>query len=86
MSLRVALTLDAGGSPGTEAAMVKDVGTQLEQDMIEMARAYAIEAPPFSPRIQELFDQAVQSGPAFTLRGGTTEILRGIVAKGVKRQ
>ena len=83
MSIRVAVALEEGGTPGTEAAMVKDVGTQLEQDMIELARAYAAGAPPFPPRIQELLDAAVQSGPAFTLRGGTTEILRGIVAKGV---
>jgi hypothetical protein len=58
--------------------MVKDLGTALEQDMVELARELLDGAAP------ELFTQAVQGGPSFTLRGGASEILRGVVARGLR--
>jgi alkylation response protein AidB-like acyl-CoA dehydrogenase len=82
MSLGVAATMEAGVIPETHAALVKDVGTQFEIAVIEAARA-ALRCRP-DPRgdgLERLLADAVLAAPGFTLRGGTTEILRGIVAR-----
>jgi len=39
MSLAVARSLDAGAAPAVEAALVKDLGTRFEQEVIEVLRA-----------------------------------------------
>ena len=82
LSLGVACALDEGRSPEVQAALVKDLGTAFERDVVEAARA----ARPFlrrgsDARLDELLAQAQLSTPGFTLRGGTTEILRSIVAR-----
>ena len=84
MSLAVAGGLAAGEAPEIAAALVKDVGTRLESDIIEVARMLmAIEPDPEGAGIARLLAQAVLHAPGFTLRGGTNEILRGIVARGL---
>ena len=85
MSIAVAAALAEGRTPGVEAAMVKDIGTQCERDVVEAVRAYAgAEPDPHSEDpLNRMLAEAVLHVPAFTLRGGTTEILRGIVAKGI---
>jgi len=35
------------------------------------------------PDLRRLYEQAVMWSPAYTLRGGTTEILRGMIARGM---
>ncbi|MFN0028260.1 MAG: acyl-CoA dehydrogenase family protein [Acidimicrobiales bacterium] len=79
LCISVAMSLDAGRSPITEAALVKDLGTQLEGEIPEVARRLV------PPGQHEAFDalvaDSVLSAPGFTLRGGTNEILRGIVAR-----
>jgi acyl-CoA dehydrogenase len=79
LSISVAMSLDAGRSPVTEAALVKDLGTQLEGEIPEVARRLV------PPGRDETFDalviESVLAAPGFTLRGGTNEILRGIVAR-----
>lgn len=85
MSIAVAAALAEGRTPGVEAAMVKDLGTQLERDIVEAIRVHAgaeLDTRSDGPLNRMLAD-AVLHVPAFTLRGGTTEILRGIVAKGI---
>ncbi|MEM7348246.1 MAG: hypothetical protein AAF485_28795 [Chloroflexota bacterium] len=83
MSLAVAHLLDQGEVPEVESALVKDLGTRYEQEMAEVIRLLT----PVSPSLQssdplELYlAQALLRGPSFTLRGGTNEILRGIVAR-----
>ena len=79
LSLAVAAALDAGRVPAVEAALVKDVGTSFEQLSIEAVRRMV---GPDSP-IRPLVDQATNRSPGFTLRGGTTEILRGVIAGGM---
>jgi alkylation response protein AidB-like acyl-CoA dehydrogenase len=84
MSLAVAAELSRGGSPATQAAMVKDLGTRFEGLLIETAR----ELVPLSARCGEgafgaLLRQAMLAKPGFTLRGGTSEILRTVVAHGL---
>jgi acyl-CoA dehydrogenase len=84
MSLAVAGALAAGEAPEIAAALVKDVGTRLESEIIEVARMLtATEPDPEGTGIARLLAQAVLHAPGFTLRGGTNEILRGIVARGL---
>jgi acyl-CoA dehydrogenase len=79
LCISVAVALSEGREPVTEAAMVKDLGTQLEGEIGEMARQLV---PPGSNEVfDRLIEDAVLSAPGFTLRGGTNEILRGIVAR-----
>jgi alkylation response protein AidB-like acyl-CoA dehydrogenase len=75
LSLSVAGAIEAGESPAVEAALVKDLGTRFERDVVESARTLAGQLPGLA--------QAVLSAPGFTLRGGTSEILRGVVTRGL---
>jgi alkylation response protein AidB-like acyl-CoA dehydrogenase len=80
LSLGVAAAIEAGEAPAVEAALVKDAGTRFERDVIEVARDVGdVSAEPLA----RLLRGAVLSAPGFTLRGGTSEILRGIVARGL---
>ena len=85
MSLSVAGKLAAGGSPATEAALVKDLGTELEQlipRLIGDALGRRPDVPPPLPLLRTLA-YLEQVSPTFSLRGGTREILRGIIARGL---
>jgi alkylation response protein AidB-like acyl-CoA dehydrogenase len=83
MSLSVMGRLAAGESPAVEAAIVKDLGTSLEQDMPKAIQALAPESldlsvpSPFADTLAYL----LKTAPSFSLRGGTREILRGIIAR-----
>jgi alkylation response protein AidB-like acyl-CoA dehydrogenase len=84
MSLAVAGALADGEAPEIAAALVKDVGTRLENEIIEVARMLTAAVPdPEGAGMAGLLAQAVLHAPGFTLRGGTNEILRGIVARGL---
>lgn len=80
LSIGVAGALQEGKVPAVEAAMVKDLGTRLEQDLVELVR---LNVPQLDPELDEALGHALAHSPGFTLRGGTTEILRGIVAGGL---
>lgn len=82
MAMAVAHELDRGGNPGTEAALVKDLGTRFEGSVVEAAREIV---PPGDRQgqFEDILEHAILSKPAFTLRGGTSEILRSVVAKGL---
>ena len=85
MSLTVTTQLAAGRRPDVLAAMVKDLGSTFEGDVVEAIRA----CTDIQPRraggddFARMLGAAVLHTPAFTLRGGTNEILRGIVARGM---
>ena len=82
MSLAVAGALAKGEAPEVAAALVKDLGTRLENEVIDVARRLAdVEADPAGPGVAGLLAGAVMYSPGFTLRGGTNEILRGVVAR-----
>ena len=85
MSLRIAAALDRGELPDIPAALVKDVGTTFEADVIEeVRRAVDVPASLDSPDpLGRALAEAQLHQPGFTLRGGTNEILRGIVARGL---
>ncbi|HCB05119.1 MAG TPA: acyl-CoA dehydrogenase [Nocardioides bacterium] len=85
MSYAVAVQLAQRRSAELPAALVKELGTRYEGDVVEIAReVLAIEPDPDSDdQGAVLLAQAIQSAPGFTIRGGTNEILQGLVAKGV---
>ncbi|PZH18838.1 acyl-CoA dehydrogenase [Streptomyces sp. NTH33] len=85
MSLSVAGRLEQGEDPATAAAIVKDLGTQFEGSLIDAVRMMAGAEPDLGSlhRLPRMLAEAVLHSPGFTLRGGTNEILRGIVAKAV---
>jgi alkylation response protein AidB-like acyl-CoA dehydrogenase len=87
LSLAVARSLELGAAPAVESALVKDIGTVYEQEVVEMLRHVAgQEVDPAGPGLFErLLAEAVLTAPSFTLRGGTTEMLRSIAAKGLSR-
>jgi alkylation response protein AidB-like acyl-CoA dehydrogenase len=84
MSLAVAGLLDRGQDPALEAALLKDLGTNFEQDVPEVAQV-VVDREPSAEGAD--FEQALayltQVTPSFSLRGGTREILRGIIARGL---
>ena len=62
-----------------EAALVKDLGTRFEREVTERSRAIHGGEP--SHPLFEHYRRSLLEGPGFTLRGGTNEILRTIVAR-----
>ena len=87
LSLAVARSLEQGEAPAVEAALVKDVGTTFEQQVVETLRDAAggeID-PEGATMFERLLAECVLNAPTWTLRGGTTEVLRGIAAKALTR-
>ena len=86
MSLSVAAMLENGESPALEAAMVKDMGTRFEQSLPELAQKI-VDLPPDGGGHALPYQQALHwmtlLAPSFSLRGGSGEILRGIIARGL---
>ena len=85
MSLAITDQLTKGLSPATEAALVKDMGTEVEQ-AIPTLIADALASEPDAPVPDELLrtlEYVTLMWPTFSLRGGTREILRGIIARGL---
>jgi alkylation response protein AidB-like acyl-CoA dehydrogenase len=85
MSVSVALQLQQGANPALEAALVKDLGALFEQEIPEIAHdLFALEPSPDSDQaISRVQAYLTQVSPSFSLRGGTREILRGIIARGL---
>jgi alkylation response protein AidB-like acyl-CoA dehydrogenase len=82
LSLSVARSLDAGRVPVVEAALVKDMGTILEQEVVDVIRALAdAEQEPDGDLFDQVLAEATVTAPTFTLRGGTNEVLRIVAAK-----
>jgi hypothetical protein len=85
LSRSVAGMLQAGQNPAVQAALVKDVGTSFEQEIPEIARML-IAAEPDTESTQNflaVLAHTILHAPSFTLRGGTREILRGMIARGL---
>jgi alkylation response protein AidB-like acyl-CoA dehydrogenase len=87
LTLALARAVDAGESPVRQAALVKEMGTRFEQDLVESLQdLLGVEPQPDSVSLFErLLCAAVLTGPVFTIRGGTIEVLRSVVAKGLTR-
>lgn len=84
LSISVARVLADGGDAAGRAALVKDLGTRFEQDSVELVADLLDRVPADAPgaaRLRELLAVARLHSPVFTLRGGTNEVLRGVVAR-----
>ncbi|SDO65549.1 Acyl-CoA dehydrogenase [Nakamurella panacisegetis] len=84
MSLSIARMVDTGQRPVQLAALVKEMATRFEQDTVEAVSRWQGRLPdPDEPA--GLLSRAVLAAPSWTIRGGTTEILRTVIAKGMIR-
>ena len=85
LSIAVTAKLAAGGSPVVEAALVKDLGTTFEQEIPALLEAAAGADPAVPPdgELRRALAYVSQMAPTFSLRGGTREILRGMIARGL---
>ena len=84
MSLSIARMVDRGGSPVAEAAMAKDLGTELEQLLVDELWHYRyeeIKPGPAAERFHEFLDINRLRSPVFTTAGGTNEVLRLLVGR-----
>ncbi len=86
LSLSVARLIDEGEAPSVESALVKEMGTRFEQEVIEKLVQLIDEE--YSPESESLFErllaQCVVTFPGNTIRGGTIEILRSVASKGLQ--
>lgn len=85
MSIAVTACLASGEQPVVEASIVKDLGTAFEQRIPRLI-ADDLASHPDEPVTDELLHTLMyvtQVAPSFSLRGGTREILRGIIARGL---
>ena len=64
------------------AAVVKVLGTTTEGDIADFADLYTATTPP-TAAISAMRSRRGGSAPGFTLRGGTNEVLRGVIARGL---
>ena len=78
--------IDESKAPSVEAALVKSIGTRFEQSVVsvlaELAEEQLSESP--SEALRELWRTAVLSSPSWTIRGGTSEVLVGIINKALQ--
>lgn len=83
MSLGIAQRLEGGEAPATEAAVVKEMGNRLENAILDQVRTMLSGIPrsEWPEGLEPLLREAILHLPSNTLRGGTTEILRGIIAR-----
>ena len=86
MSIAVAGMLAEGKEPALEAALVKDLGANWAQALPAAARELAAFVPRMEenrPGFEAILAEATLLAPKLTIQGGTREILRGIVARGL---
>ncbi|KMO83932.1 acyl-CoA dehydrogenase family protein [Mycolicibacterium chlorophenolicum] len=79
MSSAVADALQRHEPAEVPAAVVKVLGTTTEGDIAEFAHLATDHTTDFA----ELAAAAVDQRPGFTIRGGTNEVLRGVIARGL---
>ncbi|HUZ30375.1 MAG TPA: acyl-CoA dehydrogenase family protein [Solirubrobacteraceae bacterium] len=86
LSLSVARLIDAGQAPVAESALVKELGTRFEQEVLD-AVWYLVELEPdpaSESEFERLLSAAILAAPSFTIRGGTNEILRSVAARALR--
>ncbi len=86
LSRSVAGMLQAGEDPALQAALVKDLGNVLEQETAEVVRLLVDVEPSEedgNPPLSAVMAHLIMTAPSFSLRGGTREILRGMIARGL---
>jgi alkylation response protein AidB-like acyl-CoA dehydrogenase len=85
MSLSVAGQLAQGKDPAVEASIVKDLGNNFEQELPLLVQTILDEGSQMEDDndLARALGLLLQVSPSFSLRGGTREILRGIIARGM---
>ncbi|MET0703048.1 MAG: acyl-CoA dehydrogenase family protein [Mycobacterium sp.] len=85
MSASVAAALSRDESIGIAAAVIKDLGTRYEGAVVDVASQSAMVRPDVhsDDDASRLLAEGILHAPGFTLRGGTNEILSGVVARGL---
>lgn len=85
ISLACTALLAAGESPVVEAALIKDLGTSFEQELPLVIGDDLAGHPdePVDPELYRALLYITHIAPSYSLRGGTREILRGIIARGL---
>jgi acyl-CoA dehydrogenase len=87
MSVSVNGMLQAGKEPVVEGSVVKDLGTIWEQKLPHVVREIAAFVEPEDSANRVAFEEQVAFmttiAPKLTIQGGTTEVLRGVIAQGL---
>lgn len=83
MSMSTIAKLAAGEDPVVEAAIVKDLGNAYEQALPRAVQAAVNADLAGKSDLSRLLSWILVASPSFSLRGGTPEVLRGIIAKGL---
>jgi hypothetical protein len=83
MSFSIAHLLHDGIKPETEAALMKDLGNRFESDLNQQLRVLLNDLPAneWSDALKQMLNSAILRAPPNSLRGGTTEVMRGIIAR-----
>lgn len=85
MSITVTARLARGESPVVEAALIKDLGTEFEQSIPQCIESTlgAGQGSALEAELLRTLAYVSQMAPSYSLRGGTREILRGMIARGL---
>ena len=88
LSIGVAKVLEEGGEVAIPAALVKSIGTKFEQKIPEIIRLLLDVYPNLQSnnKVERYLAESILHAPGFTIRGGTSEVMYGILAKGVIAQ
>jgi len=86
LSLSVARSIDEGRLPAVQGSIVKDLGTTFEQEVVAALGELTDEE--LDPGADDLFEsllaESVLMAPSYTIRGGTTEVLRTVAARALR--
>ena len=83
LSMSTAAKLAAGEDPMVEASVVKELGNAFEQDMPRRVQAIVDCGWDDEDDLAKLLRALLIASPSFSLRGGTREVIRGIIARGL---
>ncbi len=83
LSMSTAAKLAAGEDPMVEASVVKELGNSFEQDMPRRVQAIVASDWDGESDLARLLRALLIASPSFSLRGGTREVIRGIIARGL---
>jgi alkylation response protein AidB-like acyl-CoA dehydrogenase len=86
LSIAVSRMIDTGHAPLAESALVKEMATRFEQEVIDAVARLVETSPSLEAEslLERLLARSVLAGPSYTIRGGTNEVLVGVVAKGLR--